>query len=85
MKDQSSPMFLSLVFSLAQAALVCLGKIAGVNGEISRDLNQAKLNIDMIEMLRDKTVNNLTQDESRLLSSTLADLQLNYTDEINKN
>ena len=83
-QKNQDPMFLSLVLSLAQAALACLGKIAGPSGEVHRDLPQAKLNIDMIAMLKERTVNNLTKDEDKILSSTLADLQLNYTDEKNK-
>ena len=51
---------------------------------MNKDLAQAKLNIDMIAMLKAKSVNNLTADEEKIISSTLADLQLNYTDESSK-
>ncbi|MCP4482202.1 MAG: DUF1844 domain-containing protein [bacterium] len=83
-KDQD-PMFLSLILSLAQAALVCLGKMKGQNGDIKVDLDQASLNIGMIRVLKEKTQNNLTKDEAKSLSSTLKDLEVHYTDEANKN
>jgi hypothetical protein len=39
----------------------------------------------MLEMLRDKTKGNLSEESERMLSQFLSDLRLNYVDEVNKN
>lgn len=77
--------FITLLLSLSTAAMQQLGKIPSpLTGKIERSLEQAKVTIDMLEMIKDKTRGNLTPREERLLSNSLADLQLNYVDEINK-
>ena len=84
-KEKVNEYFLSLVFSLSAAAMQQMGKIANpLTKKIEKNLDQAKVSIDMIEMLQKKTKGNLTEDENKLLSSTLSDLQLNYVDELEK-
>lgn len=78
-------LFLSLVFSLQSAAWSQLGKVASpVTGKIDRDLAQAKLSIDLLVMLQEKTKGNLSSEELRLLNSTVYNLQMNYVDELNQ-
>ncbi|MFH1258894.1 MAG: DUF1844 domain-containing protein [Elusimicrobiota bacterium] len=82
---KESANFITLILSLSTAAMNQLGKIPSpLTGKIERSLEQAKLTIDMLEMIKDKTRGNLTPREERLLSNSLADLQLNYVDELNK-
>ncbi len=77
--------FTSLVFSLSQAAMMQMGKVTNpVTGKIERDMNQAKISIDMMEMLKEKTNGNLAKEEDKLISDMLANLQLNYAEEVNK-
>ncbi|MEW6558137.1 MAG: DUF1844 domain-containing protein [Elusimicrobiota bacterium] len=77
--------FLSLVLSLSAAAIQQMGKIANpLTNKIEKNLEQAKISIDMIEMLVEKTKGNLTQEENHLIASTLSDLQLNFVDELEK-
>lgn len=77
--------FLSLVFSLAAAAMQQMGKVANpINNKIEKNLDQAKISVDMVKMLQDKTKGNLTEEENKMLASTLSDLQLNYVDELEK-
>jgi CheY-specific phosphatase CheX len=77
--------FMSLVLSLSQAAMQQMGKITNpLTGKIERNLEQAKVTIDMLEMLKEKTKGNLVKEEERLISDTLATLQLNYVDEVKK-
>ena len=62
-----------------------MGKLINpVTGKIERDLEQAKLSIDMLGMLEAKTRGNLTENEQRLLSHALFELRMNYLDEVNK-
>jgi len=77
--------FLSLLYSLSAAAMQQLGKTSNpVNSKTEKDLDQARISIDIIEMLNEKTKGNLTPEEEKLLSSMLANLQLNYVYELEK-
>ncbi len=77
--------FMSLVLSLSQAAMQQMGKITNpFTGKIERNLEQAKVTIDMLEMLKEKTKGNLVEEENKLIGDTLATLQLNYVDEAKK-
>lgn len=63
-------------------ALQQLGKLMNpISGKLERDLQQARITIDMIEMIKKKTEGNLTDDEQRVIDSILMDLQMNYVDE----
>ena len=76
---------MTLVLSIATAVMQHLGKLPNPQtGKIERDISQAKLAIDMLLMLKEKTKNNLSPDEEAFLSNTLTDLELNYIDEIKK-
>jgi len=78
-------LFMSLVLSLSQAAMQHMGKVTNpLTGEIDRNLEQAKVTIDMLEMLKEKTIGNVVKEEEKLIGETLATLQLNYVDEVKK-
>ena len=82
---KADELFLSLVFSLQSAAWYQMGKIASpVSGKIERDLQQAKMSIDLLIMLQEKTKGNLQGDEQQLLNSAVYNLQMNYVDELNR-
>ena len=77
--------FISIIMMLASACWQQLGKVPSpVSNKIEKDCSSAKVTIDILEMLRDKTKGNLTPDEEKMLGNTIADLQLNYADEVNK-
>lgn len=77
--------FFQLVLSLQAAAWQQMGKVASpVTGKVERDLNQAKVSIDILEMIQKKTKGNLTGEEQKLLDQALHDLHLNYVEETNK-
>ncbi len=68
---------------LGQSAMMHLGKIMNpATGKLERDLVQAKFTIDILGMLEEKTKGNLTKDEADLLRTTLANLRLNYVEEV---
>jgi hypothetical protein len=77
--------FLTLVMSLATAAWSQLGKIPHPSTQtIQKDLEQAKMSIDFLSMLLEKTEGNLKPKEAELLTTTVSDLQLNFADEAKK-
>ena len=77
--------FVQLIFSLKTSAIMQLGKIANpLTGSIDRDLNEAKYTIDMLNMIKEKTKNNLTPDEEKMINDAVFELQMNYIDEVKK-
>lgn len=77
--------FLSLIYSLSQAAWSWMGKQAHpTSNQVQKDLVQAKSMIDMLRMLQKKTQGNLSPKEQQILEGILADLELNYVEESTK-
>jgi hypothetical protein len=88
MSDPESKMdanFFQLVISLQVASMQYLGKIASpISGKVERNLDQARVSIDMLAMLAEKMKGNLNPDEEKFLSTALYDLRLNFLDESGK-
>lgn len=82
---QTSEHFVILISSLASSCWVNLGKIPNpATNKTEVNLNEAKMNIEMLRMLKEKTQNNLSEEEERTIISLIADLELNYADEVKK-
>jgi hypothetical protein len=71
--------FSELILGFSSAALLYLGE-AGIATEQTSNLNLplAKHNIDILELLRQKTKGNTTSSEAELLDEVLSDLRLKY-------
>lgn len=77
--------FLSLVMSLASAAWSQLGKVPHpMTQKIQKDLDQARISIEFLRMLQEKTEGNLSIKEQELIDNMVSDLELNFADEIKK-
>ena len=75
--------FSSLIFSLSSTAFMHLGAIPDPNtGKTEKDLALAKQTIDLLGVLREKTRNNLDQEEENLFEHLLYDLRLAYVKEV---
>jgi hypothetical protein len=84
-EQKQQALFMQLVIMFQQAAWSHLGKVPNpMTNKIERDLDQARLSIDMLDMLKTRTQGNLSDDENRLLEQALRELKLNYVDETNK-
>ena len=71
--------FLTLVNSLAMQSLYFMGRLGGPEGEQGQvDLDMAKHNIDMLQLLEDKTKGNLTDEESKTLGMALHEIRMQY-------
>lgn len=76
-------LFLGLIHSFQAAAMQQMGKVPNPYTEkIERDLPQAKLSIDVLEMLQTRTNGNLVGEEARFLQHVLTELRLNYVAEL---
>lgn len=79
MPDQIKADFNSLVLSIASSAAMSLGLAPDQeSGKIHVDKRMAKFNIDLLVMLKEKTKNNLTADETQLMTSLVSDLQNHF-------
>lgn len=77
--------FLSLIYSLSQAAWSWLGKQAHPGTQnVEKDLVQAKSMIDMLRVIQKKTRGNLTEKEQKIMDGIVSDLELNYVEEASK-
>ncbi|OHB64760.1 MAG: hypothetical protein A2Y76_15705 [Planctomycetes bacterium RBG_13_60_9] len=74
-----------LVSMLTTQALFALGLLR-MKGEEPHepDLELARYNIDMLQVLEDKTKGNLSPEEQQLLKNTLSDLRMGYVSVANQ-
>lgn len=67
--------FEEFILSIAGGAYVQLGIVEDPFDNTKKmDLEMAKASIELIEMLKEKTKNNLTKEEEDLLESVISDL-----------
>ncbi len=75
--------FGDFIMSLGTSAYVSLGKIQDpAFGDNEPDLPAARQIIDILEMMRDKTQNNLHPEEDRLLVGLIYELQMAYVESL---
>jgi hypothetical protein len=80
--SRDETLFLQLVAMFQYAAMQQMGKFANpVSGQVERDLAQARMSIDMIEMLQNRTQTGRSDRESEFLDKVLFELRMNYVDE----
>ena len=73
--------FIEFVLMQAQQIALMLGQIPGPDGKpMEANLPVARIFIDQLEMIREKTRGNLTPEESDVLNKVLADLQLAFVE-----
>jgi len=74
--------FTSFLISLSSSAFIHLGDIPDpATGEVKKDLPLAKQTIDLLGLLREKTSNNLLEEEEKLFDYLLYDLRMRYLKE----
>lgn len=68
-----------LIMSLASSAMMAMGLAADPqSGKTQTDMNMARFNIDLLIVLKEKTKNNLNNEEVDLLNHILQDLQTKF-------
>ena len=74
-----------LILMFETAALQHMGKLKNpFSDKIERDLPQAQISIDMLEMLHSKMKGNIAAEDERMFLNVLRDLRLNYVEEAGK-
>lgn len=71
--------FSSFVLSLATTAMSHLGEVPDpATGKHATSLDEAKQIIDILCMLKEKTIGNLSPEESRMIEQLLYELRMKY-------
>ena len=77
--------FLNYISSLVFQTMIFLGEIPNpVSNQIEKNLRQAKLIIDTLTILREKTKGNLNKQEDDMLNGALYELQTHYVELFNQ-
>jgi hypothetical protein len=84
-RDRNSALIISLVLGLVQAAYQQLGKLRNeVTGKVETHLDAARVTIDTIAALELRTRGQRSDEETQVMERALAELRLNYVDEVKK-
>ena len=77
--------FIAFISMLSNSAFQNLGKFVNpITGKMEKNLMAARTTIDILSLLKEKTKGNLTKNEESVLSNSLANLQINYLDEVKR-
>ena len=83
--EKNEQLYLQLLYLMHHTAMQELGKVSNpVTGEVKCSLEKAQQAIDMLEMLKEKTKGNLSEELDTTQEMMLSELRLNYVDEANK-
>ena len=81
-KARETFLFQHLIVMFQTLALQQMGKLTSpITGKVERDLHQAKITVDMLGMIQNKTEGNLDENEKKILDTVMMELQMNYIDE----
>ncbi len=81
--ERSDLAFSTFIVGLASQAFMFLGAIADpADQQIKKDLEQAAAMIALVEVLREKTRGNLTEDEDSMFEDVLYQLHMRYVAEV---
>jgi hypothetical protein len=81
-EDNHQLLFMQLVMQNQQMAMISLGKVKNpVSDTLDKNLEYAKLSIDTLDMLAQKTKGNLSEYEEKLLTETVNQLKIIYVEE----
>jgi len=73
--------FTNFILSLSSSALMHMGLLEEPEGEaMPKNIPAAKQEIDMIEMLKEKTKGNLTPQEEKLMEQVLYELHVRFVE-----
>lgn len=81
--EMMSALFAHLVMQQSNMAMMLMGKAPHPeSGKTIRDLDSAKLFIDLLEMLEAKTKGNLNKEEQSLLKQTLMAVRMGFVEAV---
>ncbi|MEK2646205.1 DUF1844 domain-containing protein [Bdellovibrio sp. BCCA] len=79
MGEKLEASFSVLIMSIASSAVMAMGLAPHPqSGEVTKDKNMARFNIDLLLVLQEKTKGNLSGDEAKFLENLISDLQMKF-------
>ncbi len=79
MNNKKEEKFITFINTLTQQTMIALGIIPWPdNGKLIEKLDVAKEIINIIEILKEKTQNNLSYKEEQLLNNSLCELKIHF-------
>ena len=83
--EEKELLFIQFISGLYTSTMQTLGKIMNpITGQIDKNLDAAQSTIELVRMLKEKTKGNLSQKESDTINNALANMQMNYADELKR-
>ena len=83
--SKKEQLFMYLIRTFQSSAWIALGKMENpMTDKTSVNIEQASFYINLLEMVQEKTKNNLTDYEEQILINTVSELKLNLIDENKK-
>ena len=80
-KNHLEASFVTLAMSVASSAIMSLGLAPDPQSNKSKvDLDMARFNIDLLDMLQQKTKGNLVKEEEDFMNHVLADLKFKFVE-----
>lgn len=77
--------FVTLAMSVASAAIMSLGLAPDpTTKKTNVNIDMARFNIDLLDMLKEKTKGNLVKEESDFITNVLSDLKLKFVEVSNR-
>jgi hypothetical protein len=84
-EQKQQMLFMQLMLMFHQAAWQQMGKVPNpLTNAIERDLEQARMSIDMLDMINARTEGHCSEEETRMLDHLLRELKLNFIDELDR-
>ena len=84
-KEKDELLLTQIALMFQTAALQQMGKLKNpLTDSVERDLGQARISIDILDVLHRRMKGNLTEAEDRMLTNVLRELHLNFVDEASK-
>ena len=79
------PTFTIFLSSLSMQAMIALGRIENpLTKKQEKNLEQARFLVDTLEIIKEKTKGNLSDEESKLIEDALYNLRMMYVEEKDK-
>ena len=83
--SKKEQLFMYLIRTFQSSAWIALGKMENpMTDKTSVNIEQASFYINLLEMVQEKTKNNLTDYEEQMLINTVSELKINLIDENKK-
>ena len=83
--EKNEILLTQVVFMFQTAAIQQMGKLKNpLSDKVEKNLEQAQMSIDILEMFHQKMKGNLSESENRMFNDVLRELKLNYVDEVTR-